>query len=89
MGFNLEFSREADIEFNLIDCFFETIKIGERFHRDFHLQMMRIQSNPYQFQMRYKDVRIVHLKHFKYSIHYNVVDKTIIVLRILSQQQSY
>lgn len=89
MDFNIEFSRDADIEFNTIDCFFGAIGIGERFNNDFHFQMMRIQSNPFQFQMRYKDVRIVHLKHFKYSIHYNVVDKTITVLRILSQQQSY
>ncbi|CAM3270669.1 type II toxin-antitoxin system RelE/ParE family toxin [Aequorivita lipolytica] len=89
MDFDLEFSREADIEFNTIDCFFGAIGIGERFHKDFHLQMIRIQSNPFQFQVRYANIRIVHLKHFKYSIHYNIVDNTITVLRILSQQQSY
>ena len=89
MASNLEFSREADIEFNTIDCFFGAIGIGERFHKDFHLQMMRIHSNPFQFQIRYEDIRIVHLKHFNYSIHYNVVENTITVLRILSQYQSY
>ncbi len=89
MDFNLEFSREADIEFNTIDCFFCVIGVGARFHKDFHLQMMRIQSNPFQFQVRYGDIRIVHLKDFKYSIHYNVVNETITVLRILNQHQSY
>ena len=84
MDFSLEFSREADIEFNTIDCFFGAIGVGERFQKDFHLQMMRIQSNPFQFQVRYGDIRIVHLKDFKYSIHYNVVNKTITVLRILN-----
>lgn len=89
MGFNLVFSREADIEFNTIDCFYGTLSIGERFHKDFHLQMMRIQSNSFQFQLRYKDIRIVHLKHFNYSIHYNVMGDDITILRILSQHQSY
>jgi len=89
MDFNIEFSREADIEFNTIDCFFGAIGIGERFHKDFHTQMKRIESDPFQFQVRYVDIRIVHLKNFKYSIHYNIVDKTITVLRILSQHQSY
>ncbi|MGO3181215.1 MAG: type II toxin-antitoxin system RelE/ParE family toxin [Aequorivita sp.] len=89
MDFNLEFSREADIEFNTIDCFFGAIGIGEKFHKDFHMQMMRIQSNPFQFQLRYEDIRIVHLKHFNYSIHFNVKKDNIIVLRILSQHQDY
>ena len=89
MEYDLVLSREADIEFNTIDCFFGAIGIGEKFHKDFHLQIKRIQSNPFQFQMRYLDVRIVHLKHFNYSIHYNVVGDTITILRILSQHQSY
>ena len=73
MEFNIEFSREADIEFNTIDCFFGAMGVGERFHRDFHKQMMRVKSNPFQFQLRYEEIRIVHLKEFQYSIHYNVV----------------
>lgn len=89
MDFNLEFSREADIEFNTIDCFFGALGIGDRFHKDFHMQIMRIQANPYQFQIRYKDIRIVHLQHFNYSIHYNVIEKAITVLRILNQYQNY
>lgn len=89
MEYDLEFSREADIELNTIDCFFGAIGIGEKFHKDFHLQMMRIQSNPFQFQIRYLDIRIVHLKHFNYSIHYNVIEKTITILRILNHRQSY
>ena len=89
MAFSLEFSREADIEFNTIDCFFGATGNGAKFHQDFHLQMMRIKVNPLQFQVRYDGVRIVHLKNFRYSIHYIVVNNTVTVLRILSQHQSY
>lgn len=89
MDFNLEFSREADIEFHTIDCFFGAIGIGEKLHKDFNTQMMRIQSNPFQFQLRYEDIRIVHLKHFNYSIHFNELEDNITVLRILSQHQGY
>ena len=89
MDFDLEFSREADIEFNTIDCFFGAIGIADKFHRDFHFQMKRIKINPFQFQIRYQDIRVVHLKQFKYAIHYRVVSKNITVLRILSQHQFY
>lgn len=89
MDFNIEFSHEADIEFNTIDCFFGAIGIGERFHKEFHSQMMRILSNPFQFQIRYADIRIVHLRQFNYSIHYNIIDENITILRILNQHQSY
>lgn len=89
MDFNLEFSREADIEFNMIDCYFVALGIGENFHRDFHMQVMRIHSNPFQFQLRYEDISIVHLNHFNYSIYYNVIEDTITVLRILNQHQFY
>lgn len=89
MDFNLQFSREADIEFNTIDCFFSAINKAGEFHKDFHFQMMRIKANPFQFQIRYNNIRMVHLKHFNYSIHYHIVENTITVLRILSQHQSY
>ena len=89
MDFNIEFSREADIEFNTIDCFFGAMGSGSKFHKDFHLQMMRVRTNPMQFQVRYQDVRIVHLKDFRYSIHYRLVNNTVTVLRILSQHQSF
>lgn len=89
MDFELELSREAEIEFNTIDCFFGAIGIVEKFHSDFHFQMMQIKENPFLFQVRYKDIRIAHLKHFKYSIHFQVINKNITVLRILSQHQTY
>lgn len=89
MDFEITFSKEADIEFYIIDCFLGAIGIGERFHKDFHSQMMRVKVNPLQFQIRCKDVRIVHLKEFNYSIHYAVFNNTITVLRILNQHQDY
>ena len=89
MEFNLEFSREADIELNTIDCFFGAVGIGEKSHNDFHFRIMHIQSNPFQFQLRYKDIRMVQLKHFNYSIHYTVSANNVMVLRILGQHQSY
>ena len=89
MGFELEFSSEADIEFNTIDCFLGTVGTNVKFHKDFHFQMLHIKANPLQFQTRYKDVRITHLKRFNYSIHFRVVHNIVTVLRILHQHQSY
>ncbi|MBT0606787.1 type II toxin-antitoxin system RelE/ParE family toxin [Aequorivita echinoideorum] len=89
MDFDIVFSKEADIEFYIIDCFLGAKGINEKFHLDFHEQMQHIKANPFQFQLRYKDVRMVHLKKFNYSIHYCVFDKTITVLRILNQKQAF
>ena len=89
MGFEIEFSREADIEFNTIDCYLGAIGSNVKFHKDFHLQITRIKGNPHQFQIKYEDIRVVFLKRFNYSIHYRIVSSTITVLRILHQNQSY
>lgn len=89
MDFSIEFSQEADIEFNIIDCYLNAIGSNVKFHKDFHLQIVRIKLNPYQFQIKYKGIRVVHLKKFNYSIHYMTQDKIITVLRILHQNQFY
>lgn len=89
MEWVVEFSKEADIDFNKIRCFFEVTGVVERFQKDFLIQMKRIEFNPYQFQIRYRDIRLVHLKKFNYTIHYKISNETIVVLRILNQKQSY
>lgn len=89
MDFELEFTREAEVDFKEIDCFFYALGIVERFYEDFNRQMTYIQNNPFLFQLRYKNVRIAHLQNFKYSIHFIILHKTITVLRILEQHRHF
>lgn len=89
MDFKIELSRKAEIEFNIIDCYFSGLGISQKFYEDFHSQILLIQSNPFLFQTRYKNIRIVHLNHFNYSIHYNIENNVITILRILGQAQQY
>lgn len=89
MEYNLEFSAEAEIELHTILCYFEALEIADKFKTEFHAELTQIQENPFQYQVRYRDVRIGHLARFKYSIHFFVDEKSIIVLRILNQAQDY
>jgi len=40
-------------------------------------EINRIAQNPYQFQKRYRSVRIVFAKRFPYGIHYTVEEKKV------------
>lgn len=42
-------------------------------------EINRILQNPYQFQKRYRSVRIVFTKRLPYGIHYTVEDKKVFV----------
>ena len=57
--------------------------------KEFETLLKRVEENPLQFQIRYRAIRIAHLKRFPYSIHYFVEDDVIFVLRLLHQKQYY
>jgi len=42
-------------------------------------EINRLSQNPYQFQKRYRSVRIVFTKRFPYGIHYTIEDKKVFV----------
>lgn len=89
MAGKIKFTDEARVEFHKAKCFFEYSEKEDVFWEDVNRQFEMIISFPHAFQLRYKNVRIVNLERFNYSIHYVIKSYGILVYRFLNQQQEY
>lgn len=85
----LRFTEEARIEFHKVKCFMEFNGTEEPFWNDVDKQLNLILKFPDAFQMRYKNVRIVLLDQFNYSIHYVSKPYGILIYRFLNQRQNF
>lgn len=77
--------------FNTIIENYENVssKLADRFHIEFWNKIDNVKENPLHFQIRYKSIRIAHLKVFPYSIHFIIEEEIIRVFKILHQKQYY
>lgn len=89
MGVNYEISKEADIELYRAMCYFKLYNKETSFMDDLLNHLRVICLMPKAFQLRYKNVRIVNLEHFNFSIHYTIYHERIVILRILNQNQDF
>lgn len=80
---------EARIELHKAKCFFEFSNKEDAFWEDFNRQIAMLLVMPKAFQVRYRDVRIITLERFDYSIHYVVKPYGILIYRFLNQRQNY
>jgi len=73
---NYSIKVEANAETDLLEAFlwFEEIQegLGVRFENDFREAVSQLVRNPYNFQVRYDNTRIVFLKVFLFGIHYRI-----------------
>ncbi|MDO1501575.1 hypothetical protein Q2T40_15680 [Winogradskyella maritima] len=89
MDVNYSISDEAQRELYKASCYFKYIEKEDAFFEDLMNQLRLIQRMPYSFQIRYRDVRIVQLEYFAYTIHYRVFDDGIYIVRLLQQSQDF
>lgn len=89
MGDEIKITDEARIELLKAKCFFEFNKKEDEFWKDFNGQIEILLLVPETFQVRYKNVRIITLERFDYSIHYVVKPYGILIYRFLNQRQDY
>jgi len=82
MGFKVVISSKAETEFNEASYHYSKIskKLLRSFIKDFKIQTAYLKSNPYQFQIRYSNIRLVLLKKFPYSLHYTIEGDLVVVL---------
>lgn len=57
-------------------------KLAVRFNDSFKRNIAFITKNPFQFQVRYDNVRIVFFRTFPYAIHYSIYENSIIIKSI-------
>lgn len=86
---NYNFSDEARLELHRALCYFKLIQKDELFLDDLLNQIRLILSMPKAFQARYRNVRIVQLENYNYSIHYSIYNGNIYILRLLNQYQDF
>ena len=89
MGDEVRTTDEARIEIHKAKCFFEFNNKEEEFWEDFNRQIEILFLMPEAFQVRYKNVRIITLERFNYSIHYVTKPYGILIYRFLGQRQDY
>ncbi|MDY0089108.1 MAG: type II toxin-antitoxin system RelE/ParE family toxin [Flavobacteriaceae bacterium] len=64
------------------------VQLGKRFLAYFRIAKQRVKKNPYHFQVRYDDVRIIHFEKFPHQIHYTIENKTIFIHSIFHDKQN-
>ncbi len=85
----VDFTDEARVEFHKAKCFLEFNGYEIEFWSDVDKHIELIKEFPDAFQIRYKQVRIVCLEKFNYSIHYVVKPNSILVYRFLNRSQDF
>uniref|UniRef100_UPI00404A6653 type II toxin-antitoxin system RelE/ParE family toxin n=2 Tax=Gelidibacter sp. TaxID=2018083 RepID=UPI00404A6653 len=87
---NFELSDEARLELHRAKCYFKLIDKEDDFLDDLTNQLRLIQNMPEAFQIRYKNVRIIHFEKFEYSIHYRLkTNGMITIYHIINQNQDF
>lgn len=84
MNYKIVIIDEAKIDYRESLFWYKNInpKLAKRFHLSFKESLEIIKNNPFHFQIRYNDVRIIMLTSFPYLIHYSV-NKNLIVIKAI------
>jgi hypothetical protein len=82
MIFNVVYSPEVYNDLQEAIDFYNSPKpdLGFKFIKTVKLQISKIKSNAYGFQVRYSDIRCAPLNKFPYTVHYRVLPKTMIIM---------
>ncbi len=89
MAYKILISKEAEVELEFADCYFRSKDLEKSFRADFLKQLEFLETTPFSFQKKYKEVRVILFSDFNYSIHYIIEDQTVLILRILNQRQNF
>lgn len=85
----IRFTEEARIEFHKVKCYMAFTNKEEEFWLDVERHLHMALEYPEAFQIRYRNVRIIALERFNYSIHYVKKSYGILVYRFLNQNQYF
>ncbi len=89
MGDEIRTTDEGRIEIHKAKCLFEFHNKEYEFWEDFNRQIEMVLLMLEAFQVRYKNVRIITLEQFNYSIHYVIKPYGLLIYRFLGQRQNY
>lgn len=89
MADNLQFSEDARIDIHRAKCYYDFWNKGEDFLDDLFHQCDIILLMPEAFQIRYKNLRLIRLEYFDYTIHYEYKASRIWIYRVYQGTPNY
>lgn len=91
MSYSLFYFEEARLDVIAAKAWYEEQKdrLGRQFAKSIKTAILRIQSNPLAYGVRYKNVRIAHPKTFPYGIHFYIDESTsqIVIIAIVHNKR--
>ena len=84
MNYKIVIIDEAKIDFRVSLFWYKNVdpKLAKRFYLSFKKSLSIIKKNPFHFQVRYNNVRIIMLTTFPYLIHYSIHKNSIVIKAI-------
>lgn len=84
MNYKIVIIDEAKIDFRESLFWYKNVdpKLAKRFYLSFKKSLSIIKKNPFHFQVRYNNVRIIMLTTFPYLIHYSIHKNSIVIKAI-------
>jgi hypothetical protein len=89
MEYQIKVSKEAEKDLIIARCHYKISNQEKVFDNDFINQVKFLKANPFLFQIYYRNIRKVHFKQFKYSIHFSITKDIVYVFRILHHKQMF
>lgn len=85
MNFNIIILEGAKIDVRECINWYKNINpiLSKRFANAFNNSIKKIKENPFQYQIRYDNVRIILLKTFPYLVHFSVDNDKIVIKAVL------
>ena len=86
----IKFTFKAKEELSTSAKFYEGRKLGlgKRFEREIRRQVEFIKNNPKFAELKYKDIRVLVVKTFPFTIHYKIEKKFIVIVAVFHSSRN-
>lgn len=84
MSYKIVILKEAEVDYKESLLFYKNInpKLAVRFNDSFKKSIASITKNPFQFQIKYDNIRIIFFRTFPYAIHYSIYESSVVIKSI-------
>lgn len=89
MAYQINVSKDAEKDLLITKCNYSVSGLDETFDINFNNPIVYLKSNPFRYQIYYRNVRVAHFITFKYLIHFIIHNEVIYILRVLPHMQKF
>lgn len=90
MSFKILILEEAKSDVRESIAWYKNINpmLSKRFANSFNNSVKQIKDNPFRYQIRYDEERVILLKTFPYLIHFSIDNETIVIKAVLHKSRN-